>query len=122
MSDVTLDAAEAARNLLIEIEALCRDARRLVASADLLFAATDSFGRGLVEGRPPDGRDLLERYGRAVEALSASSGALLGFEAGLESLRFAFTDEPEPNARLRARALDELRAHLARRRAHAPAR
>ena len=109
MPDTTLDAAEAARNLLIEVEAFCRDARRVVTTADLLSHAATSFGRGLVEGRPPDGRDLLERYGRAVEALSASSGALLGFKAALESLRFAFTDEPEPDARIRARALDELR-------------
>ena len=116
MSESHLDAAEAARNLLIEVEAFCRDARRVVTTADLLSHAATSFGRGLVEGRPPDGRDLLERYGRAVEALSAAASALDGFEANLEGLRFVFTDEPEPDARLRARAIDELREFLARRR------
>ena len=40
---------------------------------------------------------------------------------GLGGLRFPFTDEPEPDARLRARAMDELREHLARRRAEGAA-
>lgn len=114
MNPNRIDAAEAARNLLIEAEALSRDARRLVLAADLLSNAATSFGHGLLEGRPPDGYDLLTRYGSSIEATRSVARAIDGLQAALESLRFVFADEPEPLERLRARALDELRVHLAR--------
>ena len=116
MPSTPLDPVEAARIALTEAEALSRAARRLVAASDLLERAAASFAGGLLVDRPPDGADLLGRYGRAAEALAAAASALNGLEDGLDSLRFVFTDEPEPEARLRARALDELRAHLGRRR------
>jgi predicted RNA-binding protein YlqC (UPF0109 family) len=116
VSSTPLDPVEAARVALSESEALSRAARRLVAAADLLERAAASFAAGLLADRPPDGGDLLGRHGRTAEALAAAASALDGLEDGLGSLRFAFTDEPEPEPRLRARALDELRAHLARRR------
>lgn len=116
MSDSRLDAAEAARMALSEAEALSRTVRRMVGASDLLERAAASFAAGLLADRPPDGHDLLSRYGAVAEAHSAATAALRGLEEGLESLRFAFTDEAEPNARLRARALDELRAYIARRR------
>lgn len=117
MSEVTLDAAEAARITLTEAAALARLARRLVSAADLLERAATSFAHGLVVDRPPDGHDLLSRYGASAECVAACLAALRGLEDGLEGIRFAFEDEPEPVARLRARALDELRLHLERRRA-----
>lgn len=116
MSESRLDAAEAARVVLRESEALSRAARRSVTAADLFERAAASFARGLVAERPPDGADLLSRAGRAREALEAATGALLGAEDGLESLRFVFTDDAEPPERLRLRAMDELKEHLARRR------
>lgn len=116
MSESRLDAAEAARLVLSEAEAYTRAGRRLVAAADLFERAAASFARGFVEGRPPDGSDLLTRAGRAREALEAATSALCGAEDGLDHLRFVFSDEVEPPERLRARAVDELREHLARRR------
>lgn len=116
MPESRLDAAEAARVVLREAEALARAARRAVAAADLLERAAATFARGFVADRPPDGADLLTRAGRAREAMEAATGALLGAEDGLDNLRFVFTDEVEPPERLRLRALDELREHLARRR------
>lgn len=116
MDDPKLDAAEAARVILTEAEDLSRAARRLQAAADLLERAAVSLGHGLLVQRVPDGHDLLSRYGAASEALGAAKAAMIGLEDGLDSLRFVFTDLPEPDARLRARALDELRLHLARRR------
>lgn len=121
MSKPVLDAAEAARLTLSEAEALSRAIRRAVAAADLLERAAWSFAAGLLAGRPPDGGDLLMRYGAASEALAGANAALIGVEDGLGGLRFPFTDEPEPDARLRARAMDELREHLARRRAEGAA-
>ena len=116
MSESRLDAAEAAHIVLREAEALSRAARRAVAAADLLERAAASFARGFVAGRPPDGADLLSGAGRAREAMEAATGALLGAEDGLDSLRFVFTDEAEAPERLRQRALDELREHLHHRR------
>ena len=115
MSDPCLDPAEAARITLTEAEALSRLARRLVGAADLLERAAASFAYGLTQDRAPDGHDLLSRYGAAAEVVDAGRAALLGLEDGLAHLRFAFTDLPEPDARLRARALDELRLHLGER-------
>lgn len=114
MSDPTLDLAEAARIVLVSSEAVSRAARRLVPAADLLERSSASLAYGLVQGRPPDGQDLLTRYGAADEALEATRAAMLGLVDGLEGLRFVLTDLPEPDARLRARALDELRIHLGR--------
>lgn len=108
------DAAEATRNLLIEAAALARDARRLVLAADLLANAAASFGHGLLHGHPPDGHELLVRFGASIEATRGVASATDGLQAALESLRFTFADEPEPLQRLRARALDELRTHLGR--------
>ena len=116
MNESRLDAAEAARVVLHEAEALSRAARRLVAAADLFERASASFARGFVAGRPPDGADLLTTSGRTREGMEAAMAALLGAEDGLDSLRFVFTDEAEPAERLRRRALDELQAHLTRRR------
>ena len=115
MTDPTLDPAEAARITLTEAEALSRLARRLVAATDLLERAAASFANGLVLDRAPDGQDLLARYGAVAEILDAGRAALRGLEEGLSNLRFAFADVPEPDARLRARALDELRLHLGQR-------
>ena len=120
MSDPQLDPAEAARMTLSEAEAVSRAIRRAVPAVDRLERASASFAAGLLAERPPDGHDLLSRYGALDEAIGAVNAALRGLEEGLESLRFAFTDLPEPDARLRARALDELREHLARRRAQGP--
>lgn len=116
MSTPVLDAAEAARVTLTESESLSRAIRRAAAAADPLERAAANFARGLVGGLPPDGRELLSRYGALCEALAATSAALRGLEDGLDSLRFAFTEGPETDAQLRGRALDELRLALERRR------
>ena len=116
MSESRLDAAEAARLALTEAEAFSRSTRRMVAANDLLERSLASFAVGFLADRAPDGHDLLSRYGAAAEAHAAATSALRGLEDALESLRFAFTDEAEPNARLRARAIDELREYVARRR------
>lgn len=116
MPDTTLDRAEAARNTLSAAQALTRAARRLVTTSDLLENAAVSLARGLVLDRVPDGHDLLTRYGAALEALAGCNSAALGLEEGVGALHFPFADEPEPDARLRERAMDELRAHLAERR------
>ena len=78
--------------------------------------AAASFAAGFLADRGPDGHDLLSRYGAAAEAHAAATSALRGLEGALQSLRFEFTDEAEPNARLRERAMDELREYVARRR------
>ena len=90
--------------------------RRLGPATDLLERAAASFAQGLLVGRPPDGHDLLKRFGAVSEALGAALAAFRGVEDGLEALRFAFEDDPEPDARLRARAIDELRLHMSRER------
>ena len=114
MSTERLDAAEAARNLLVETEALARDTRRLLLVADQLRQHAAAFGQGLLEGRTPDGGELLTSFGRVLEAATGAVRATTGLERDLRELRFTFADEPEPIARIRARALDELRAHLRR--------
>lgn len=117
MSASRLDAAEAARIALFHAELVVASSRRQLAAAERLERAASSFAEGLLLGRPPDARDLLPRNGALSEALAASSCSLQGLDDGLDSLHFPFSDEAEPDARLRARALDELRALLERQRA-----
>lgn len=112
MSKPTLDAAEAARLTLSHAEAMGRAARRLVNTSDALERAAAAFARGLLDETPPDGATLLPAFGAAQEATLATLAALEGLIDGLESLRFPFQDEAAPHPRLRARALDELRARL----------
>lgn len=115
MSENLLDAAEAARITVCGSEDLFRTSRRLMSAAEALQHSSVSLGHGLLVDRAPDGHDLLTRYGAALEALAAVKAAMLDIEDGLSNLRFVFTDAPEVDARLRARALDELRLHLKRR-------
>lgn len=109
-----LDAAEAARNLLVEAETLARDTRRLQQAADQHRAAAAAFAQGLLAGRVPDGADLLTSFGRVLEALTSATRAVSALDRDVRELRFVFEDEPEPVARIRAHALDELRAWLRR--------
>lgn len=109
-----LDAAEAARNLLVESDALTRDTRRLRQAADQHRAAAAAFAQGLLAGRVPDGAELLTSFGRVLEAVTSAARAASALDRDLRELRFVFEDEPEPVARIRAHALDELRAWLRR--------
>lgn len=115
MPDTRLDAAEAARIALRESEALSRALLRAVPAGDALERASVHFAAGFVADHTPDGHELLSRYGAAAEALDAAMGALKGVEDALRSLCFAWVDVAEPSVRLRARALEELRAQLERR-------
>lgn len=112
MSEERLDAAEAARNLLVESLTLARDADRLRQVADQLCHDVTAFAQGLVEGQVPEGAALLTSFGRVLEAVTGVARATTGMERDLRELRFAFADEPDPIARIRAHALKELRAHL----------
>lgn len=115
MSECRLDAVEAARIALTESEALSRALLRAVPATDALERASARFAAGLSTEQGPDGHELLSRYGAAAEALDAAAAALHGVEDALKNLNFAFQDAGQPSARLRARAIEELKAHLDRR-------
>lgn len=115
MSETTLDAAEAARLTLAESLNLNRALLRATPAAEALERAAARFASGLVADHTPDGHELLRRYGAAAETLEAAEAAMRGVEDALKSLCFRFQDVAEPSARLRARALAELRAELDRR-------
>lgn len=113
--DESLDPAEAARVTVTETQALCRAARRLLGAAEPLERAAGALAHGLLNGTPPEALELLSRYGACVEALDAAKAAMAGVVEGIGSFCFPFADLPNPDPRLRARALDELRVHLAAR-------